>query len=211
MKYPEEFSPTALGRLLRSRIPDRHLAHDYESGKNARLDTAYAAMSKTLDAKGLVIMLGNRGTGKTQMAAAYSKEFCCREHNKTRYGLTRSDGTYASPSLYNIPDVVIYTTAMDMLIDLRSHQTDKCKETIAKYTDIPLLIVDEIQVRSETEWERDMLTAVIDKRYGAVKATLLIGNVKPSELVGVLGSSIVDRSNDGGGIINCDWPSFRGS
>jgi len=51
----------------------------------------------------------------------------------------------------------------------------------------------------------------IDKRYGSMRATLLIGNIRENELVAALGPSIIDRSRDGGGIIFCDWPSLRGA
>lgn len=137
-----------------------------------------------------MILAGSRGTGKTQLAADYAMELA-----KELEGM-RCDDT-----------PIVYTTAMDMFASMRGDQFGV--DPGAKFAAAHFLIVDEVQVRNETEWERDVLTHLIDKRYGSMRATLLIGNIRENELVAALGPSIIDRSRDGGGILFCDWPSLR--
>ena len=76
---------------------------------------------------------------------------------------------------------------------------------------VDLLVLDEIQVRSDTEWENSVLTDLIDSRYAAVRSTLLIANLERSALAASLGDSVASRLEETGTIIPCDWPSFRRS
>ncbi len=74
-----------------------------------------------------------------------------------------------------------------------------------------LLVIDEIQQRGETEFENRLLAYLIDRRYGDMLDTILIGNLTPTALADSLDPSIVDRLRETGGIIECTWPSFRGT
>jgi hypothetical protein len=72
-----------------------------------------------------------------------------------------------------------------------------------------LLVIDEVQVRSNTEWETNQLTGLIDTRYGTRATTLLVANLPAQELLDHLGTSAAGRLVEDGGIVTCAGPSYR--
>jgi len=180
------------GILRRSRIPELHLQHQHAWGEHAKYDAAMTHLSSAISREKLCVLIGGRGTGKTQMVALYARRLA-----ELWSGMQAED----TP--------IVYRTAKEMLAEIRIgiNETGQMPDRFVKAR---LLIVDEIQVRSETEDQRDNLTLLIDKRYGAMKATVLIGNLKQDELQAALGASICDRVRDGGCVIPFTWQSFRG-
>ena len=136
-------------------------------------------------------LVGPRGTGKTQMAV-----------ETMRY------------EVRNYHPSVLIVRAMDVFIDIREAydspevtERDQIKRFIAPH----LLVIDEASERSDSEWENRMFTYVIDQRYAAMTDTILISNQTPKDFEQSIGSSIYSRITEAGGIVQCDWPSFRGA
>lgn len=153
----------------------------------------YAALEKCKDKLGdgfIIALLGNRGTGKTQIAAGLIRAAC-------------AGGIYSCR----------YTLAFDFFLELRHHMKDGKGEdhVIREYTKSALLVIDEADVRGHSEWEDRNLTHLIDKRYGAMLDTLLISNSLPDRFVELIGPSVSDRLRECGGVIECNWKSFRGN
>jgi DNA replication protein DnaC len=136
---------------------------------------------------GIVGIVGNRGTGKTQLAAEIIKDLD--------------------------PDRAIYTTAMGLFLRIRATFDKEAKETqeriVRELSRTPLLVIDEMQERAESAWENQMLTHIIDGRYGNERPTLLISNLTAAELTASLGDSITDRMRQGGGMIEITGQSHR--
>ncbi len=137
----------------------------------------------------LFALLGTRGTGKTQMAAELCK-------------IAATKGIMAR-----------YNMAMEFFMELketyRQHSERTEADVIRSYCSPQLLILDEVHERGETEWEDRLLTAMIDKRYSALKDTILISNQTPKVFCKTIGNSILSRLHETGGIVVCDWKSFR--
>lgn len=135
--------------------------------------------------KGIVVLYGKRGNGKTRMAAELA----------VMVGSSR------------------YRTAMRFFLEVRAtFRKDSAKseaEVIDDLTGADLLILDEIQERGETAFEDRLLTHVIDARYSAMKPTILIANLTKSDLSAALGDSIVDRARENGKSIEFNWSSYR--
>lgn len=135
----------------------------------------------------IVALVGNRGTGKTQMA---------------HFALKKS-------SQSNQP--CLYVKAMDVFMHVKdgwdSGRTDK--DSMRRFLAPSLLVVDELQVRKGSEWENGILSYIIDRRYDSLKATVMIANLVPKEFLESVGPSISDRLYETGGIIECNWKSFR--
>lgn len=138
----------------------------------------------------LFALVGNRGSGKTQMgvqliSAAINHRGLCGH----------------------------YTTALDVFLALRSGygRNDGPTEfnTVERYAAHALLVIDEVAVRGHSEWEDRVLTALIDRRYRDKVDTLLISNETPSEFVRNIGPSVKDRLYEAGGVLECNWESFR--
>lgn len=151
---------------------------------------------------GLVALIGDRGTGKTQMAALIASD-----------GLWPSDdGKWNGHR--NVRDhTALYVRAMDIFLDLRdANKRDSKiseKEVLGRWTEVGLLVIDEFQERGESEWENRVLTNLIDKRYGSEKPSIIIANYDRQQLSAALSPSIKDRMHENGRSFLCNWGSFR--
>lgn len=137
----------------------------------------------------MLALLGPRGTGKTQAAVELIRE-ACRSGRSARYA-----------------------TAMDIFQSIRcgygkggGEQEERALREFAQYD---LLVIDEIQVRADTAWENNLLTALADERYSALRATVFVGNQKVAEFAAAVGDSITSRIMETGGVFVFDGDSFR--
>jgi len=124
--------------------------------------------------------LGPRGTGKTQAATLLAFEF-------------DSAGFSAC-----------YSTAFEFFLAIKSSfnsSTQSEDDVLKRFLSPALLVLDELQERGDTAFEDRMLAYLIDRRYRDCKATILIANLKPDAFATALGSSIMRRVNETGGVI----------
>jgi DNA replication protein DnaC len=142
---------------------------------------------------GSLIIIGNRGSGKTRIAAEIS-----------RHGVFPDDrhGKFQTSA---------YRRASEIFIELRDaaqNGRDQWK-VIQSLSGAGLLVIDEMQERGETEWENRMITTIIDRRYSDNLPTILIANLQPEQMAASVSQSVISRINESGGILLCDCPSFR--
>lgn len=186
-------TPELQRRILveRSNIPHRHdlRAHAIDAANSPR---EWSAVRDTLHRRQgagfIAALIGNRGTGKTQIAVQLM---------------------LASIA---IGQEALYVKAMQIFLWIRAtykHEQRTELDAIADFIRPRLLVIDEIQVRGDTAFEDEMLTHVVDVRYDQGRDTLIIGNLDPDKIAESLGPSILDRLHECGGIIACNWPSFR--
>jgi hypothetical protein len=105
-----------------------------------------------------------------------------------------------------------YCTATDFFVAIKASFKDKTEteaSVIAEYRKPSLLVVDEVSKRGQTDWEDRLLFDLLDKRYQDMKDTILIANVTVGEFEAAVGPSLASRIKETGGVINCDWESFR--
>jgi DNA replication protein DnaC len=182
-------------RMIRAGLPARHRTTTL-AGKGRWRDT-YTRASEVVRECGMACLLGPRGTGKTQMATNIARAFI----------EARLDAGIAD----DLP--VVYVRAMELFAALReafrkgSEQTEV--SALKRFRVAPLLIIDEIQERGETEFEDRMLVLLIDQRYGDMVPTVLLSNLTRAELGVSLGRSIVSRIQETGTVLECNWQSFR--
>ena len=154
---------------------------------------------------GIVVMVGDRGPGKTQMAAELARG---GDWSGDKDEFTRGDGLVVHRG-----KTALYRRAMDIFLDLRdaskNHVKSSEKEVLAKLANVGLLVIDEFQERGETEWENRIMKNLIDKRYASDRATIIIANMPRKAIFGALGASIVDRARENGKSIEFNWPSYR--
>lgn len=136
----------------------------------------------------LLALVGPRGPGKTQI------------------------GEQLVLAASAIERTSLYTRALTFFMEIKAtYNADNLSElgVIKRYRQPHLLVIDEMQDRSDTRWENLVLSHVIDLRYGDMMDTLLLANLEPQALQDSLGLSICERLRETGGIIECNWPSFR--
>ncbi len=146
-------------------------------------------------------MAGNRGTGKTQLAA-HLIDAAIRQFDRKA---AKTDG-FGPPR---------YVRALEVFLDIRAcfrqSSSQAERDAIRGFVSPCMLVIDEMQERGETAWEDRILTHIIDVRYAEMRDTVLISNQPPGKFAEQLGPSIVDRMREGGGIVECVWESFRGA
>lgn len=132
---------------------------------------------------------GGRGGGKTQLAVEAMKA-------ATRQLMTAR-----------------YVTAMDLFLRLKAtfrHDSVESEQDVIQDLRRPrVLVIDEIGKRGQSDWENNLLFALIDARYGHMKDTLVMANLDEDEFVGIIGASLASRMNETGGLIHANWPSRR--
>lgn len=138
---------------------------------------------------GTLVLTGDRGRGKTVMAAWLEY---CRQKSGNQAG--------------------IYTRAMDLFESIqgtwRTNATENEDAVKRRYRTAPFLVIDEAQERGEGDWELRTLVNIIDHRYGSMLPTIIIGNLSDIQLDKYIGPSIIRRAREDGGLVECNWKSY---
>lgn len=185
-------------------FPDRHRRDLTLYGDDWLV--AYRKALALCEAGGIVVAYGKRGTGKTQIACEIARN---AYFQNTHFPPVSKNG-------FNLPPKIrpcLYYKAMDIFIDLKNGfgrpGEPSEKQVISRLVDAVFLVIDEAHVRGETKYEDDKLTHIIDKRYDAMRATMLITNLEKHEFAAQLSPSIKNRMQEIGGGIECNWESYR--
>jgi len=160
--------------------------------------TALAGLTPLLGTGCLMGLCGNRGTGKSQLAA---------------HLIRQRIETYQPDTAKGIGGPPRYCRAMELFLDVRATfktaATIAERDTIRGYVSPCLLVVDEMQERGETPFEDRLLTYILEVRYAEMRDTVLIANQTPAEFVRAIGKSAEDRMREAGGLVECVWGSYR--
>lgn len=136
-----------------------------------------------------LLMIGSPGTGKNMLAA-----IICQE-------------------LIKLDFACLHTTAMKLVRKVKDSWRDKEvseQSVIDSMTDPALLVIDEIGVQFGSATEQLYLTEIINERYEKQRPTILISNLKLSELTAIMGERVIDRFyDDGSKILVFNWQSYR--
>ncbi len=188
--------------LQRTAIPPRfaNCAFDNFKVESPQQQTAldackdYASSFEQMHAKGVCMVLrGNVGTGKNHLACAIA-----RQVSKQGY----------SSLILTIAEAIQRIRAT---WDRDSESPETHTEIIERFADVNLLILDEVGRQYGSEAERINTFEVINARYLAMRPTMIISNLLPTEIILFLGRAAYDRLRENGGIlVNFDWESHRG-
>jgi len=136
-----------------------------------------------------VALVGTRGNGKTQIGVELMKRFTDKLKSAK------------------------FTTAISFFMEIKSaYRKDAAKnesDVLKTFQRPRLLVIDEVGKRSDSEWENNLLFELINRRYNDKTDTLLLDNRPKSEFIQSIGPSLASRMNETGGIIECNWESFR--
>lgn len=170
------------------------------SQKRQRCATCMAIeLAPKLFGNRLLVLAGDRGRGKTQIATFIAYHRMTKGH-----------------------DCGIYTRAYDMHRLCSSFDADSRKALLA-FQRVPFLAIDEMH-RVEPK-HLHVIESVLDERYANKRPTMLIGNwmteagmlageTVSGERLNGLGPTVMDRINEHtanrtGGVVWCRWESYR--
>ena len=135
-----------------------------------------------------LVMVGKTGTGKTHLSCATARTLL-------------NQGKYAR-----------YITSENLAQDIMgawSRTDDSERNTIARYTEYDLLILDEYGLHDRDK-RLEPVHKVLYSRYDAGKATMIISNMTLDQLKTDLGDRLWSRLQHGGlTIIECNWTDAR--
>ena len=94
------------------------------------------------------------------------------------------------------------------LFRLVRENLDDEQKTINNFGSCKLLILDEVGRQKGTDFERNLLFEIIDKRWNNMLPTTMIGNLSSKEFSDLCGTAILDRLRPE--IVNFTWGSKRG-
>jgi DNA replication protein DnaC len=107
----------------------------------------------------------------------------------------------------------LYRTAEGFFMDLKGSYADGSKrserDVVADYRRPKLLVLDELDATSQKEWEHRPLFELLNWRYNDRTDTILVCNWTKAEFEQAAGPKLCSRMKETGGIIECEWPSFR--
>ena len=178
-------------QLGKQGYPLRHREH-LSMMHGPSLEKAKELLPRVTAGDCLLLLVGDRGPGKTQMATWWASQ-------RIRNG--QSPGHYRK--------------TMDIIDEIKQTWSDGGKsvgtenDVLNKYRRCRFLVLDEFHERGDSDWEARRLINIVDHRYDAMLATVLIANMAPAEVRFKIHASIVSRAEETGGLIVCDWPSYR--
>jgi len=152
----------ALCKKLTPRIV-RDLKAISASGESLFLQKAY---------EGSYYIFGQAGTGKTIYACQLLMQACYQAYQKDEN---------LSFAFINVGDFFLKIKESYDKKDL--HEVD----IIAHYSDLDLLILDDLGTKKTTEWSYELLYILINRRYEQCKSTIFTSNHSLDELVPLLG------------------------
>ncbi|MDY7025966.1 MAG: ATP-binding protein [Pseudomonadota bacterium] len=166
-----------VGRLARATF-DNAIALSDEDEKQISLMKRYAEnfRVKAKPQNISLILSGAVGTGKTHLACAVAHEL-----------------------LANTQEWVKYTRIAEMIDCVKSGWDNKIgtNESIQKFVQYDLLIIDEIGVSTGSEFEHQILTRIMDDRYIHEKPSILITNLDSRGAQEWLGERVFSRLIEG--------------
>ena len=158
------------------------------------------ALAELLEGDTTLLLLGPRGTGKTQAAVSIAHQL------DQLQGMRGHAGDH-------------YYTQLGQLFEdeKNSWKEGKKVDSMNRAIQRPLeraresqtLVIDELQECTNSDWERQALTRLIDSRYQNEMNTILIGNLTQSALDDFFSKSVTSRLRETGVIIEMTGEKYR--
>jgi DNA replication protein DnaC len=167
--------------------PKRHV--ETATVKEGPWGEKYRSIAAMLGSGFMIALIGGRGSGKTQMAVQLMK--------------------HATAKLTSAK----FITAVQFFMEIKETYKRDCdsaeNDILEKFSRPSLLVIDEIGKRGGSDWENNLLFELLNRRYNDMKDTIMIDNRSKADFIETIGPSIASRMSENGGIIECNWQSFR--
>jgi DNA replication protein DnaC len=171
------------------KLPKRLMNFKSKQSRSKQWSVTHESIKQSLFGGGTFVVLGRRGTGKSQMAVCLIKYSCWSGR------------------------VSLYVEYPEIFLRIRqSMDTDGLSELTAidEFVHPYFLVIDCFELRkTNSEYENRTFDLIMEKRHKNMRATIIISNDKREEFLKQLGKSIEDRMHDDGGLFELTGKSFR--
>jgi Cdc6-like AAA superfamily ATPase len=180
-----------------NKFPERHRNNMVKAmtGNHPEWNGKLDGIVTRLGSGSIFILTGTRGTGKTQIATAVARSVCESANRDQRRVLAE------------------YSVLGEVFTEIKGtfkSGADASEDAIVgKLSRVRLLVLDECQEITGTDWQNRIFTLLVDARYRSNLDTILITNATQTDFLASAGESVADRIAECGYLIECDWPSFR--
>lgn len=172
------------------RFEGRTLATYEASTESQRRVLSICTQFASSDEGGSLVLCGPPGTGKTHLGCAMAAAFTQRGRSAK---------------------FITVIAAMRSIKDTYNRESRRTEtEAISELITPDLLVLDEVGIQLRSETESRLVFELLNERYAACKATVVISNLDRAELRECLGDRIMDRFREGGAVLALDWQSRRG-
>lgn len=181
-----------------------------ELQKELKLDSKQAAILKEMERRmtsgngAIVALVGERGLGKSSLAAQFALKTAWKNHDAGKTGSgTREHVIYRKCAR-------VVARYKPLFADYGTVETDsllQSLDTLCRTQEY--LVIDEVHECDDMKFKRSVLTDLIDRRYACKRPTILIANQTPEDFAATIGDSILSRLNQYGAILPCKWSTYR--
>lgn len=195
-----------LERLAENRVPDRY-RYELTEWQCAPQETTYRHADKLMSGKGAIVALvGERGTGKTTIAAQMIIARAWADWEAIIRD--RVSGAYWTWTPYRkLADLI--SRYKPLYADYGTRSAEELESGRAAYCRAPFAVIDELHDCEDIKLRDRLLTDILDRRYSAMRDTLLISNQSVQQFKDTTNDSILSRISEHGSIIPCAWGSWR--
>ena len=187
---PAAFRPAEASKALeKGDFPLRHRMRIDQGMNGPSMQMLNDYKEKIVKGDVLLILIGPRRVGKTQLATAWAWERCKAEKPPGRY-----------------------VTRTDLMGELKAtwDGVGAENEVVQKYRRTNYLVIDNFNEISVGDglWETRTLNTLINRRYDDMKATVLIATEAPEKAGSIFSELILEKTEQTGGVIKCNWAKY---
>jgi DNA replication protein DnaC len=194
VRFSCQFEPCPVCRVASAGFPPLHQQCTFENF-TADTDELQANLAKArefaADPKGILLMLGRVGTGKTHLAASIVRALGRGRYLRHLDLVNRLRASYARPGRESDPE------------ELPEDIAEACRNA-------SLLVIDELGVATGGNDGDVLLHDILDHRIGSYRPTVLCANIPAGEMAGHVGDRLADRFRQAHfAVLNFTGPSRR--
>jgi DNA replication protein DnaC len=187
-------------------VPQKYLKASFDSFEGGKTVKELCQVA-ILDHES-VMLCGKTGCGKTHLAVAMLRHFVSTTKNelglreRTEDDIPRN-GNDSRIMFLSVPELLLQirgTFAKD------SEQTEE--SVIERYSNMSLLILDDLGAEKTSEWVESTLYLIIDRRNRGQRWTIVTSNLSLEEIEQHLGARIASRLSDMK-VVNIKLPDYR--
>lgn len=134
-----------------------------------------------------MILMGSYGTGKTHLVCAITRMLHLQGYR------------------------TFYITAQQFFRKCRDAEVSggDVDNIVRRYASYDLFVVDEIGVQSGSQYELRIFFDLVNRRYNALKPTIISTNMALPDLTRTVGDNVMDRLMENALVLPMAWPSYR--